>query len=135
MRAWAALILALALALADPGTGTSLEDGLASLRASLNAHLTSARARRSSACPGGSGNLGFNSFNFVTFVLLVFNAAASVNNNLNANNNNVNTNNLNVVNQVSNNVQTSVNSANQIGITILPIPGRRRKRRKGRKDC
>ena len=25
-----------------------------------------------SACPGGSGNYGFNSFNFMTFMLLVF---------------------------------------------------------------
>ena len=32
----------------------------------------SGRSRRS--CPGGSGNLGFNSFNFMAFIVLVFNA-------------------------------------------------------------
>ena len=46
------------------------------------------------ACPGGSGNYGFNSFNFMTLVLLTFNVVANVNNNLNNNNNNNNENNL-----------------------------------------
>ena len=36
------------------------------------------------ACPGGSGNYGFNSFNFMTLVLLTFNVVANVNNNLKA---------------------------------------------------
>ena len=31
------------------------------------------RVARDSGCPGGEGNYGFNSFNFMTFVLLVFN--------------------------------------------------------------
>jgi hypothetical protein len=46
------------------------------------------------ACPGGNGNYGFNSFNFMTLVLLTFNVVANVNNNLNNNNNNNNENNL-----------------------------------------
>ena len=61
----------------------------------------------------------------MTFVLLVFNAVTNVNNNLNNNNNNINDNNFNAVNQQSNNVQSTVNAANQIGVTILPIPGKR----------
>ena len=34
-------------------------------------------------CPSGVGNYGFNSFNFLTFMVLVFNAVANVNNNIN----------------------------------------------------
>ena len=41
-----------------------------------------------SSCPGGVGNLGFNSFNMMTFMLLSLNAVANVNNNINNNNNN-----------------------------------------------
>ena len=36
-------------------------------------HITRSKVKRDSACPGGEGNYGFNSFNFMTFVLLVFN--------------------------------------------------------------
>ena len=36
-------------------------------------HHTRSKEKRDSACPGGEGNYGFNSFNFMTFVLLVFN--------------------------------------------------------------
>jgi hypothetical protein len=92
--------------------------------------LSDNRIRRRSAasgCSGGTGNLGFNSFNFMTFVVLVFNAVANVNNNLNNNNNNDNSNNVNAVSQESNNVASTVNVANQIGITILPIPGRKKR--------
>ena len=48
------------------------------------------KVKRDSGCPSGEGNYGFNSFNFMTFVLLVFNLVANVNNNLNNNNNNAN---------------------------------------------
>ena len=35
------------------------------------------------SCPGGGvGNMGFNSFNFMTFIVLVFNAVVNINNNL-----------------------------------------------------
>ena len=34
-------------------------------------------------CPSGVGNYGFNSFNFLTFMVLVSNAVANVNNNIN----------------------------------------------------
>ena len=53
-------------------------------------HSGSGKVKRDSGCPGGEGNYGFNSFNFMTFVLLVFNLVANVNNNLNNNNNNAN---------------------------------------------
>ena len=46
----------------------------------------------------------------------------------NNNNNNINDNNVNGVSQDSNNVASTVNVANQIGVTVLPIPGRRRRR-------
>ena len=48
------------------------------------------KVKRDSGCPSGEGNYGFNSFNFMTFVLLVFNLVANINNNLNNNNNNAN---------------------------------------------
>lgn len=83
------------------------------------------RLKRGSGCPGGEGNYGFNSFNFMTFTLLVFNLVANVNNNLNNNNNNANKNNVNAITQDSNNVASNTNAVNQIGVTVLPIPGKR----------
>jgi hypothetical protein len=53
---------------------------------------------------GGVGNLGFNSFNFMTFILLTLNAVANTNNNINNNNNNNVNINYNTINQDSNNV-------------------------------
>ena len=81
--------------------------------------------KRDSGCPGGEGNYGFNSFNFMTFTLLVFNIVANVNNNLNNNNNNANKNNINAINQDSNNVASNTNAVNQLMVTVLPIPGKR----------
>ena len=56
----------------------------------LSDHSGSTKVKRDSGCPSGEGNYGFNSFNFMTFVLLVFNLVANINNNLNNNNNNAN---------------------------------------------
>ena len=56
----------------------------------LSDHSGSEKVKRDSGCPSGEGNYGFNSFNFMTFVLLIFNLVANVNNNLNNNNNNAN---------------------------------------------
>jgi len=61
----------------------------------------------------------------MTFTLLVFNLVANVNNNLNNNNNNANKNNINAISQDSNNVASNTNAVNQIGVTVLPIPGKR----------
>ena len=49
----------------------------------------------------------------------------NINNNLNNNNNNNNDNNINAIDQNSQNTVTNTNAANQISVTILPIPGRR----------
>ena len=54
-----------------------------------------------SPCPSGVGNFGFNSFNFLTFMVMTFNAVANVNNNINNNNNNNQDINLNSISQVS----------------------------------
>ena len=81
------------------------------------------------SCSESDGNLGFNSFNFMTFILLSYNLIANVNNNLNNNNNNNNDNNINSITQDSNQVSANTNVNNQIGIVILPIPGKRRKKR------
>ena len=78
-----------------------------------------------SACDDGKGNYGINSFNFLAFILLTFNVVANVNNNLNNNNNNKNDQNINAISQNSNNVATNTNSGNVIGVTVLPIPGKR----------
>ena len=42
------------------------------------------RLKRNS-CPSSVGNMGFNSFNFLTFMVMVFNAVANANNNINNN--------------------------------------------------
>ena len=61
----------------------------------------------------------------MAFILLTFNVVANVNNNLNNNNNNKNDNNINAISQNSNNVATNTNVGNAIGVTVLPIPGKR----------
>ena len=78
-----------------------------------------------SSCDDGKGNYGINSFNFLAFVLLTYNVVANVNNNLNNNDNNKNDQNINAISQNSNNVATNTNVGNQIGVTVLPIPGKR----------
>ena len=40
------------------------------------------KIQKRSCSSGGVGNLGFNSFNFMTFIVLVFNAVVNINNNL-----------------------------------------------------
>ena len=82
------------------------------------------RSKRQS-CPGGVGNFGFNSFNFMTFVLLTLNAVANVNNNVNNNNNNNNDVNYNTINQDSNNLVSNSENTNMVMAIILPVPGKR----------
>jgi len=77
------------------------------------------------ACPGGVGNFGFNSFNFMTFVLLTLNAVANVNNNINNNNNNNVDINYNTINQDSNSVISNSENMNMVMAMILPVPGKR----------
>ena len=89
------------------------------------------RLFRRSACPSGVGRFGFNSFNFLTFMVMVFNAVANVNNNINNNNNNNNDFNLNSISQDSNSVVSNSDNQNTIMAMILPVPGRRRKRSSG----
>ena len=62
-------------------------------------------------------------------MLLTFNLMANINNNINNNNNNNNDNNINAIDQNSQNTATNTNSANQISVTVLPIPGKRSFRR------
>ena len=76
------------------------DENLSTFRTSLDSLLKnidpvkdsadSKKVKRDSGCPSGEVNYGFNSFNFMTFVLLVFNLVANINNNLNNNNNNAN---------------------------------------------
>ena len=40
------------------------------------------KIQKRSCSSGGVGNMGFNSFNFMTFIVLVFNAVVNINNNL-----------------------------------------------------
>ena len=98
-----------------------IEEELQMLKSSSTKHL---RTKRQS-CPGGVGNFGFNSFNFMTFVLLTLNAVANVNNNINNNNNNNNDINYNTINQDSNNVVSNSENTNMVMAIILPVPGRR----------
>ena len=74
------------------------------------------------------GNLGFNSFNFLTFMILTFNAVTNVNNNINNNNNNNNDVSLNSISQSSTNTVSNSDNSNDIMVMILPMPGGRKKR-------
>ena len=74
------------------------------------------------------GNLGFNSFNFLTFMILTFNAITNVNNNINNNNNNNNDISLNSISQTSQNTISNSDNSNDIMVMILPMPGGRKKR-------
>lgn len=80
-----------------------------------------------SPCPSGVGNLGFNSFNFLTFMVMVFNAVANVNNNINNNNQNNQDLNFNSISQDSNNVVSNSDNQNTVMAIILPVPGRKRR--------
>jgi len=82
--------------------------------------LAKSRAKRG-ACPSGVGNMGFNSFNFMTFMLLTMNAVANTNNNVNNNNNNNVNINYNTINQDSNNLVSNSENTNMISATILPV--------------
>ena len=64
----------------------------------FNPDHKNSRVKRS--CPSGVGNLGFNSFNFLTFMVMLFNAIANTNNNINNNNNNDNDINVNSITMV-----------------------------------
>ena len=76
------------------------------------------------------GNFGFNSFNFLTFMILTFNAVANINNNINNNNNNNNDISLNSVSQTSSNTVSNSDNSNDIMVMILPVPGKRRRKRR-----
>ena len=90
-----------------------------------NSNSQSHDKTKRAACDDGKGNYGINSFNFMAFILLTFNIMANVNNNLNNNNNNKNDQNINAISQNSNNVASNTNVGNAIGVTVLPIPGKR----------
>ena len=68
-------------------------------------------------------------------MLLTFNLIANINNNLNNNNNNNNDNNINAIDQNSQNTVTNTNAANQISVTVLPIPGKRSFRKLRSAEC
>ena len=88
-----------------------------------------------SPCPSGVGRFGFNSFNFLTFMVMVFNAVANVNNNINNNNNNNNDINLNSISQDSNSVVSNSDNQNTVMAMILPVPGRKRRKRSNFSKC
>lgn len=90
----------------------------------------SATRRRSlgrRSCPGGAGAYGFNTFNFLTFALQVFNGVVNAVNHINNNNNNNNDNSQNSVNVNTDQVSSNSNSANAILVIIPPNPGRRKR--------
>ncbi|KAK4310498.1 hypothetical protein Pmani_017926 [Petrolisthes manimaculis] len=74
------------------------------------------------------GNYGFNSFSFLTFLLLTFNGVLSAVNNINNNNNNNNANSQNTVQVNTDAVNTNSDSSNKVTVIIPPIIGRRRRR-------
>ena len=81
-----------------------------------------------SSCADGAGNLGFNSFNFLTFVIMVFNAVANANNNINNNNNNNVDINLNSISSDTNNLISNSDNMNSIMVMIMPPPVGRKRR-------
>ncbi|KAK3858935.1 hypothetical protein Pcinc_034910 [Petrolisthes cinctipes] len=74
------------------------------------------------------GNYGFNSFSFLTFLLLTFNGVLSAVNNINNNNNNNNANSQNTVQVNTDAVNSNSDSSNKVTVIIPPIIGRRRRR-------
>ena len=101
-----------------------LEEKFRDLEEQQSKSFSHRRIKRQS-CPGGVGNFGFNSFNFMTFVLLTLNAVANTNNNINNNNNNNNDINYNTINQDSNNIVSNSENTNMVMAVILPVPGKR----------
>ncbi|XP_043207283.1 homeobox protein 2-like [Amphibalanus amphitrite] len=88
---------------------------------------TAADAHRRQKRSCQTGLFGFNTYNFLTFMLLAFNAVANVINNINNNNRNNNNNNNDNINSNSNNVATNSANGNQIMVIIPPLVGRRRR--------
>ncbi|KAG7167354.1 hypothetical protein Hamer_G012796 [Homarus americanus] len=78
------------------------------------------------SCPGGNGAYGFNTYNFLTFSLQVFNGVINAVNRINNNNNNNNDNSQNSVTVNTDQISSNSNSANAV-LVIIP-PSRRRKR-------
>ena len=74
------------------------------------------------------GNFGFNSFNFMTFMLMIYNVVANTNNNINNNNNNNNNLNFNSISQNSQETVSNSDNMNMIMVMILP-PGRKLNKR------
>ncbi|XP_042875876.1 uncharacterized protein LOC122255686 [Penaeus japonicus] len=85
------------------------------------------RSRLRRSCPGGNGAYGFNTFNFLTFSLQVFNGVVNAINRINNNNNNNNDNSQNNVNVNTDQIASNSNSANAVLVIIPPAPGRRRR--------
>jgi len=101
-----------------------------------NFGLKNPRITRRSTCAGsGVGNLGFNSFNFLTFMVLTFNAIANTNNNINNNNNNDNNINLNSISQDSSSATSNSDNTNNVMVTILPPPVGKREVKEFEENC
>ncbi|XP_071527851.1 uncharacterized protein [Panulirus ornatus] len=98
--------------------------------ASEATHIKGGVRRERSQCPSGIGNLGFNSYNFLTFALQAFNGVINTINNINNNNNNNNNNNINSGNNVNSNFNQETSNVNAMSMLIVVVPpvGRRRKR-------
>ncbi|XP_064079465.1 superoxide-generating NADPH oxidase heavy chain subunit C-like [Macrobrachium nipponense] len=78
-----------------------------------------------SACPGGVGNFGFNSFNLLTFALQVFNGVINTINNVNNNNNN---NNINAANSANSNFNQQTSNTNSMSMLVVVVPPGRKRR-------
>ena len=93
-------------------------------------HRVMRDAKPSPSCPGGIGNFGFNSYDLLTFALLVMGAVSSaviVNTNKNENNDNNNDlqasfGQLTTNNQMASGEQTSTNMA----VITVPPAGKRK---------
>ncbi|KAK3862245.1 hypothetical protein Pcinc_031876 [Petrolisthes cinctipes] len=106
----------------DAAEGMSVVNGSGSRRMKLHKMM-----RRSSSCPGGVGSYGFNSYNFLTFSLQVFNGVINAINNINNNNNNNNDNSQNNIQVNTDQVSSNSNSANAV---LVIIPNKRKRKRR-----
>ncbi|KAK4310508.1 hypothetical protein Pmani_017936 [Petrolisthes manimaculis] len=107
----------------DATEGMSVVNGSGSRRMKLHRMM-----RRSSSCPGGVGSYGFNSYNFLTFSLQVFNGVINAINRINNNNNNNNDNSQNNIQVNTDQVSSNSNSANAV-LVIIQDGKRKRKKR------
>ena len=97
-------------------------EGMGEWEALLSPPVEQGRARRS-ACPGGAGKFGFNTYNLMAFMLMSFNQVSNVIVNSNNNRNNNNNNDFQATfGSVNTNTQTAEATQTGSTMTMITVP-------------